>query len=509
MRSSSRPARPRAPRLRLSRRSSPAHAAALVHAPAITAHALEDVERILGIVLALDIIELLEVRAVENVLPALLAEISFVHVGPGAGRDGLDLGHEFGRHLLLRGFHVGPGGRRVPVGDELELRDGVAPGGQDGVVGHVGALRVVGGRAREQDAAGDELVVDLDELGVVVDGDGARDQAAAELVAVDFEGAAGERAHVAVVVVAVGEGAVGDGRGDAEVDEGLGEGRQNDVLDVGCVGVPDGDGLEDEVLLVLEEDDHGAGIDHGGHELVELGDGGSELLGGGGRCEELHGCSADGFGIVGADGQGDDDSVGSAATTAEGPVQVSVLGGRGSNEVTVGSDDVKGESLISCKTKGCAKSRVTSTLSEATCKTDSGTFTRNDSQALGISSLEDLITNGTGTDRGTGSGVVLVRPGAKVDVLETLGPNGQGTGTGGATEEIMARVANDNTDVVVLCKLERTGDILGLGGLDRVGNVVAELAGNTPVGKGVTALVGKVRLHDRVRGWSAGIMISC
>ena len=129
------------------------------------------------------------------------------------------------------------------------------------------------------------------------------------------------------------------------------------------------------------------------------------------------------------DRQGGDDTVGTTTPTGESPVQVGVLGGRGSEELTLRRNNLKGKRLVGSKTKFSGQDSVTATLGETTSQTDSGTFSRNNSKALLVRSFDELRTNDTGTDSDCGTVIVLVRPLPESDVLETLGPDSERTCT--------------------------------------------------------------------------------
>lgn len=155
------------------------------------------------VILIFDRLELGVVAAVESVLPVGLLEVGLVHVRATARSDLFNLGHKDLGHLLLGSLHIDPRSGAIPVGDELKLRDGAAPRGQDGIVGSVGTLGVVGGGTGEKNTLLCELGKDFVQLGSIVLDDVTGNQATAELVAVDLKATFGERAEVAVVVVVV------------------------------------------------------------------------------------------------------------------------------------------------------------------------------------------------------------------------------------------------------------------------------------------------------------------
>ena len=94
-----------------------------------------------------------------------------------------------------------------------------------------------------------------------------------------------------------------------------------------------------------------------------------------------------------------------------------------------------------------------------------------------------------------------------------MSPDGEGTCTSGSAKEacpvslilnrsllqsdsLVARVTNDESNIVISSELYASNNIIGFRNLYGVCNVVAELARSRSRGKGVAALVGKVVLHD-------------
>ena len=61
----------------------------------------------------------------------------------------------------------------------------------------------------------------------------------------------------------------------------------------------------------------------------------------------------------------------------------------------------------------------------------------------------------------------------------------------------MTSVSDKETDVVVLRKFDSLRNVLSRGDLDGVADIVAQLTGRGPVGKGIARLVCKVGLHHR------------
>lgn len=310
---------------------------------------------------------------------------------------------------------------------------GVSPCRQDGVV-DTGGAGVVCGAAGHDDALGGEVLDDGLETVVVVDEDAAGDQPAAVVEVADVEAAKGQRAHVGAVVVKVRELGVLDGGGDAELGEQGGEGGEDGVLDEVGGGVPDGDRLDLEDLVVHQVDDHGALVDHGGDHGVELGDDlVEEIRGGGGGKNVYLSTTDDGLGM-GLDRQGGDDTEAGAAA-AQSPVQVAVLRGRSSHDSAGSGDNLKLEGLIGAEAELGAESRVAAALGEASGDANGWALARDGNQALGVGGLEDLKALDAGADLDRGAGVVLARVLLDTDALQVVSPDAQGASTGRAAKE--------------------------------------------------------------------------
>lgn len=326
-------------------RFSAAHSAGSRNSPVIATNTLQNIEHRARIILLLDVRQLLEVRAKEGRLPIWLPEIGLVHIRTTSRSDCHNLGHENLGHLLLVSLHGGPWCRGVPVGDELQLGDRVPPDREDSVVWCARSLLVVCGATSKKNTIGGKVIVDLDKLSSVVLQDTTWDQASTELVAVDLVGTTWKWTHVLVVVITVGQFAVSDWWRNAEFLQGSSKGCDNNVLDVGCGGVPDGDRLDNEELSVLEEDNHSTLVDHSRHEFMELGSCSSELLRGGRAGKQLHSGTSDLSALVGTDSQRGYNTVGTATSTTESPVKVRILSRRGSEDLSIGGDNLT--SLVS------------------------------------------------------------------------------------------------------------------------------------------------------------------
>ena len=80
---------------------------------------------------------------------------------------------------------------------------------------------------------------------------------------------------------------------------------------------------------------------------------------------------------------------------------------------------------------------MATTLGETTRQSDSSTLARNGNKALFVRSFDELGTNDTSTNGDGGTSVVLVGPLSEGDVLEALCPDGERTGTGGTSKEVV------------------------------------------------------------------------
>lgn len=70
----------------------------------------------------------------------------------------------------------------------------------------------------------------------------------------------------------------------------------------------------------------------------------------------------------------------------------------------------------------------------------------------------------------------------------------------------MASIADNETNVVTLGKVDGSNHIVGRGDIDRVVNIVAQETRAALEREGVTAVIGKVGLHDGRRGCDAVIV---
>lgn len=496
-----------------------AHTTRVVHSPVVAANGLESVEEVVGIPLLLDLEQGRVIDAEESVLPVGLAEIGLVLVAAAARGDRLQLGHILVGHLVLIGHHVGPRSGLVPVGTDLHGDGGIAHGGEDGV-GDITGLRDV-----HTDTDGDDTVLgdvtdDRGEASSVVVEHIPGDQPTTVLVLTHAEVTVGQGAHVLVVVLIVrGVLGIGNGVRDAQGIKDLEEGRQESLDIVGCLVVRSDrvDGEEGGGDLV---DDGGAGINHLGQQTVELGDSLVEVVCGGLAGEELH-ISASNRGVgVRLDGGRDDHTIVTGTTTAESPEEVGVRGPVGSDQLSSRRDDLELQGVIGTQSVGGAEGGVSTSLNIATSEADGRTFTSDHHQTLGVSCLHHLEAHHTSTDLECGTLVVSVGPIPILNVVEVVHPNRKSTSTGGASKvtappvsipsanlfynhSLMTSVANDKADVVLAGEVDGSNHIVARGDIDGVIDVVAQGTRLGLCGEGVTALVGKVGLHDGRGGFNA------
>lgn len=310
---------------------------------------------------------------------------------------------------------------------------GASPCRQDGVV-DAGGASVVCGTARHDDAVGGEVLDDGLETVVVVDEDAAGDQPAAVVEVADVEASVGKRAHVGAVVVKVRKLSVLDGCGNAELGEQCGEGSEDSVLDKVGGGVPDGNRLDLEDLVVHQVNHHGTLIDHGGNHGVELGNDLVEDVRGGAGGKDVDLSTTDNGLRMDLDRHGGDYTEAGAAS-AQSPVQVAVLGSRSSKHSASSGDNLKLEGLIGAETKLGAESRVAAALGEASGDTNGWALARDGDESLGVGSLEDLKALDSGADLDGRAGVVLARIVQDADALQVMGPDAQGASTGRTAKE--------------------------------------------------------------------------
>lgn len=287
------------------------------------------------VVLVLDREQLLVVGAVELLLPVLLLPVGLIEVNAAARGGRIDHGLQDIGGIVLTGGHLGGGGLGVPVAGEQADAQGVAPGGQHGVVGVLllgdveglaGQRGVALGRGGVADRGHD--AADL----AAVDEHGARQDAAAGEWRVVGEALRQGAEVVAEVLVVALRDVVGVLILDASVLQVVEEGLQS-LVDLGRVGhAGHGDTPREELVVGERVGVRVSGVDKVGEKRVECRDGFPELVVANlGVVKDDRGATK---GVVGVQprGHGQSDGVGTAATAAHGPVEVRVLLG-GSDQV--------------------------------------------------------------------------------------------------------------------------------------------------------------------------------
>lgn len=426
-------------------------------------------------------------------LPVVLERVSLVDVSHAAVRrsaegrisDVLDDGVEL--VLQREGRIIGHQERR-----DDEIRD-VAPVGVHGVVG-AGDV-----------GAGVEQVADQEAVVVQLGLHGAHDSRRVGLEVLVAEGpAAGEgvgmrRLGLEEVHVEVEEGGVGldhvlvgdalevqlgeeRGQGGVELGLGLVDGHPGaDVEEHGDHLVVDVHAVVDEVVGILVED--GGRLEPG--RIVEgMGEVGVEGGADGGEVGE------------GLHGDGEDNGERGRAAALESPEEVGVLVLVGVGDLTGGGHDAEGEDVVDGEALEGGPRAVATTLDETTSDTHGGTLTGDDGKrgVPVVGSGQDgaaLDTSSNGDGRslvGTGALVAV----DEVDVLEAMGVDDEGAITSAAANEVVAGVADDQTDVVLAGKVDTGLDVGLLLGHDDIDTNISETAAGVGVIGGETAGVGGI-----------------
>lgn len=198
------------------------------------------------------------------------------------------------------------------------------------------------------------------------------------------------------------------------------------------------------------------------------------------------------------DGDGGDDTESAPAAATESPEQVGVLGLGGSNEAAVGEDDIDAEDLVGTETILAAQGRVATTSKVTTGNTNTGALTTDSGDTEAVGGRIELTNLDTGTEL---EGRAIVGRAAErldiLDVLEVVGPDREGTGASRLTKEVVTRVMDDKTEVLVAGKVDGKLNLIDAVDLHRVGGEAAHLAGAG------LAVLGHARLalveggHDR------------
>lgn len=195
-------------------------------------------------------------------------------------------------------------------------------------------------------------------------------------------------------------------------------------------------------------------------------------------------------------GNGQDDGKSRRTTALESPEKIRVLGLIGSDKVARRCDGLKGENIVGRKTLERSPWTVATALDEATSNTNGWAFASNNHLGRNLSMA--LLQDGAALDTGSnGHGRTRVRAGTgirrnPVDILEAVGVDDQGTGTGAAADKVVAGVADDQADVVATSKVNAGLDVVAGGGRDDINAIVAQRAAVGGIESGPAGLVGEV-----------------
>lgn len=495
-----------------------AHTTLLIDIPIFTTDSLESIEEVIRIILLLDCQQGDVVDAEEGLLPVWLAEVGLVLVASTTGSDSLKLRHILVRHAPLIGNHLGPRGSLVPNGANLHGDGRVTPRGEDGVVDIAGFGDVETDTDGNNAAFGDVANGSGDSSSIMVER-GTRDKTATILELANAEVAVRKGTHVLAVVVKVGIVlGVGNRVCDVQVIQGVEE-RCQKGLDIGARLVECGDRVEGKERRGNLIYDRGAGVNHGRQQSVESGDSLVEVVCRGTARQELKTSTADDRVRVSLDGGIDDYTVVTGTATTEGPEEVRVGRAVGSDERSIGKDNLVLQSIVGSETISGTESGVTTTLDITTREANGGTFPTHHNETLFMGSFHDLEAHDTSADLERGTGVVRVRPVLVLDLVEVVHPDRKSTSTRGASKVavslavflielegsdlLVTSVANDEANVVRLGKFDGSNHIVRRGDIDGVVNVVAQETRLGLRGEGITAVIGKVGLHNGRRGCDA------
>lgn len=445
--------------------------------PALAADGRGSPEEVLGIDLLLDLNEAVVVAAVEGLRELRVHQVTLIEVATRPGRDVFETLAEVVGQLLVNSLDFGLGAALVPHETNDAEHHDVAPGRVDGairgIVDLVGVDVVVDEESTLLDDATESLdggVAELLVLPVLLrhetrcsTGSTATDGHGREVVqpsaleglvleelklGVDTESLpvvkkrlnklfeihelhAGDHERLAPPRVA----AVGQTR-HAAVAVGLVRRVVGVAGPVGLDGLPEG-------LIVDAHFDSGGVPGHTGEDSL----------------------------LEDTDGHGSDDTPGCGATATHGPEEVGILLLVGSDEATVRSNDVDGQNLVGSHTIERSDRGVTTAGEIATGDTDSAALTTNSIVAVLLASSVHLVDHDTGTHLesralvATTSGLVVLD---HFDVVEVVSPKGQSTSTGVLSEEVVASVANDKTDVEVTSEVDGELDLGSSGDVERV-----------------------------------------
>lgn len=135
------------------------------------------------------------------------------------------------------------------------------------------------------------------------------------------------------------------------------------------------------------------------------------------------------------DDYGGNDSVVTAASSTQRPVQIAVLAGTGGEFLALGGNDFELECLVGGETIRGAESGVTATLGEAAGDGDGGTLSCDDDKAMRCSCFDGFGANDTRGDSEGRSGVVVVGIFDNFSVFKVPKPDAETACAGGSAEE--------------------------------------------------------------------------
>ena len=139
-------------------------------------------------------------------------------------------------------------------------------------------------------------------------------------------------------------------------------------------------------------------VDHGWGQCVESPDDLGVLFRGSGVGEKLDAPAANVSHRMRPDRHARHNGIGTAAATAQRPVQIGILIWRRLHCASGGGNGFILENLIRCEAKGRAERRVAPSLGEATRDADAGTLAYHNSQAVPVCCLSSLGSRDTGAD---------------------------------------------------------------------------------------------------------------
>ncbi|WDK12052.1 hypothetical protein CGRA01v4_03331 [Colletotrichum graminicola] len=176
------------------------------------------------------------------------------------------------------------------------------------------------------------------------------------------------------------------------------------------------------------------------------------------------------------DGRGDD-AIGRATTAAKGPEEIRVLGLAGSQEAAIGSDDFERKHAVGGHAPQTGHGAVTAAQDVAANDTDSLALASNGSDAILVCGFIHLERPDAGAELEGGTTVRVLLVALQVlDVVELMGPDGQGASAGGFCAEVVASVLHDEAKVEIAGEVDGQLDVGDLSGLDDIRGKAANLA---------------------------------